>query len=145
MHHLPFDVLLVDSDTADAGSTRQALEQSQPAGKTRISHVSDDEECLRFLRRQEPFGAAPRPDVILLDVDTPGMEGEKLLLAIKDDAELRRIPVVVLSTSCLHDDVARSYMAGANSFVLKPTDFERMVELMRMLGNYWFNVVKLPR
>ncbi|HLN23170.1 MAG TPA: response regulator [Patescibacteria group bacterium] len=139
-----FDILLVEDDPADAALAQHALKES--ALKTRVFHVRDGIECLRFLRREgEDFAKATRPHLILLDLNMPRMDGREVLETIKADANLREIPVVVLTTSDFEQDVLRSYDLGANSFVTKPVDIDQFLTVMRSVENYWFNVVTLPR
>lgn len=139
----PFDILLVEDDPADAGLTRRAL--CRDAIACRISHVRDGGEALAYLRRQPPFAAAGRPDLVLLDLNMPGMDGRQVLETIKNDKELKMIPVVVLTTSDMDRDVNASYLLGANSVIAKPMDMDTFCAAVRNMKAYWFNVVRLPR
>lgn len=109
--------------------------------------VEDGVELMDYLKRREPFAdpdSAPRPDIILLDLNMPRKSGREALREIKADPELRDIPVIVLTTSKAHEDIARSYAEGAASFITKPVTFESMCEVMKTLGEYWFQIVRLP-
>ncbi|MBC7951528.1 MAG: response regulator [Rhodospirillaceae bacterium] len=139
-------ILMADDDPADVLLTQKALEECRL--KNEFRHVSDGQEMLDYLRRQGRYtdpASSPRPGLILLDLNMPGMDGRAALTALKADADLRRIPVVILSTSKADEDVARSYDLGANSFVSKPVTFDGLVEVVRTLDTYWFQLVALPR
>ena len=139
-----FEILLVEDDPADAGLAKRALKNGKML--CHVHHVRDGVEALDFLhRRGEANAAAPRPDLILLDLNMPRMDGRHVLQEMKKDPELCSIPVVVLTTSDVDRDVAASYMLGANSFVTKPMDMENFFEAIRTIETYWFNVVKLPK
>lgn len=138
-----FDILLVEDDPADAGLARRALCQDGIA--CRISHVRDGVEALAYLRRQPPFTAAMRPDLVLLDLNMPGMDGRQVLEVIKNDKELKMIPVVVLTTSDMDRDVNASYLLGANSVIAKPMNMDTFCGAIRSMKAYWFDVVRLPR
>jgi CheY-like chemotaxis protein len=124
--------------------TRDALEESRLGNDLRF--VEDGQELMDYLRREGEYANtdAPRPGIILLDLNMPRKDGRQALKEIKADPELRRIPVVVLTTSKAEEDVLRTYDLGANSFITKPVTFEGLVEIIRALGNYWFRVVELP-
>lgn len=143
MTEAPFDILLVEDDPADAALALRALGQSN--APTRVHLVRDGDECLRFLRRQGPdFAEAPRPSLILLDLNMPRVSGHEVLAAVKDDESLRKIPIVVLTTSDFEHDVVRSYNLGANSFITKPVDVDQFISLIKAVENYWFHLVSLP-
>jgi chemotaxis family two-component system response regulator Rcp1 len=137
-----FEVLLVEDSPADARLTREALAESLQ--EARLTVVSDGSEALRYLRRQEPYRHAPRPDLILLDLNMPRMDGYQVLAQIKADADLRRIPVIMLSTSLSDNDVLRCYNLHANSYIAKPADLEQFLEVVAKLMHFWFQVVSLP-
>ena len=137
-----FKVLLVEDSPADARLTREALAVSLQ--EARLTVVSDGSEALRYLRRQEPYRHAPRPDLILLDLNMPRMDGYQVLAQIKADADLRRIPVIMLSTSLSDNDVLRCYNLHANSYIAKPADLEQFLEVVAKLMHFWFQVVSLP-
>ncbi|MCZ7647997.1 MAG: response regulator [Planctomycetota bacterium] len=141
----PITILIADDDEDDRLLARDALTASRLANDVRF--VEHGEELLDYLHRRGAYakkGAAPRPGLILLDLNMPRMDGREALKAIKSDAELRRIPVVVLTTSKAEEDVYRSYDLGVNSFISKPVTFEGLVDLMKVLGQYWFEIVELP-
>jgi two-component system, chemotaxis family, response regulator Rcp1 len=111
---------------------------------TNLSFARDGIEALAFLRRQGKFGAAPRPDIIFLDLNMPRKDGREVLSEIKQDPDLRHIPVVVLTTSADEEDVLRSYHLHANCYVTKPVDLQQFMKVVSSIENFWFTVVKLP-
>jgi two-component system response regulator len=133
---------MADDDADDRMLTKEALEESRVLNDLRF--VEDGEELMEFLRKQGKYADAPRPGLILLDLNMPKKDGREALKEIKADAELRRIPVVVMTTSKAEEDIFRSYDLGASSFITKPVTFDRLVELMRTLGQYWVEFVELP-
>ncbi|MGW3958276.1 response regulator [Amycolatopsis sp. NPDC005003] len=138
----PIDILLVEDDPGDVLMTREAFAHHKIRNPL---HVAEDGvEALRFLKREGPFGTAPRPGLILLDLNLPRKDGRELLGEIKRDPELRTIPVVVLTTSEAEEDILRSYELHANAYVTKPVDFEKFVEVVRKIDDFWVTVVKLP-
>lgn len=138
----PVEILLIEDNPGDVELTREALTES--AVRSSINVVRDGESALAFLRRQGPYAHAPRPDLILLDLNLPGLDGRAVLTAIKADPLLRAIPVVVLSSSEAEDDVTRAYELLANCYVAKPVSFGRFSEVIRAIEQFWFSVVKLP-
>lgn len=138
----PIIILMADDDADDRMLTKEALEESRVLNDLRF--VEDGEELMAFLRKQGEYADAPRPGLILLDLNMPKKDGREALKEIKADAELRRIPVVVMTTSKAEEDIFRSYDLGASSFITKPVTFDRLVELMRTLGQYWVEFVELP-
>lgn len=137
------EVLLVEDNPGDVRLTREALKE----GKV-INHLSvarDGEEALAFLRREGAFADAPRPDVILLDLNLPRKDGREVLAAIKADASLRTIPVVILTSSEAERDIARAYELNANCYITKPVDLDQFITVVRSIEDFWFTVVKLPR
>jgi CheY-like chemotaxis protein len=139
-------ILICDDDEDDRLLTRQALEQARILNPLRF--VEDGEQLLDYVYQRGAFsgetGEAPRPGLILLDLNMPKMGGHEALAIIKGDEALRDIPVVVLSTSRLDEDIVRSYQLGVNSFIAKPVTFSGLVEAMKALGRYWFEIVELP-
>lgn len=135
-------VLLVEDDPGDVLMTREALEESTVIRD--LSVVSDGEEALRYLRREGEHSEAVRPDLVLLDLNLPRVDGREVLGAIKADERLRRIPVVVLTTSQAEEDILRSYDLHANAYVTKPVDFEAFVRVVRAIDDFFVSVVKLP-
>ena len=113
--------------------------------RNRLHCVSDGVDALRFLRREDEFAGAPRPDLILLDLNLPRKDGREVLAEVKTDESLQQIPVVVLTTSKREEDVLRSYKLHANAYVTKPVDFDRFIEVVRQIDEFFVTVVKLPR
>ena len=139
----PVHVLLVEDNPGDVRLMREALRNGD-SGK-RLDAVEDGEEALAYLRRQHPYGSAPRPDLIFLDLNLPKKDGREVLLEIKQDELLRRIPVVVLTTSEAERDILRVYDLHANCYVKKPTDLDEYMEVIRACENFWLHIVSLPR
>jgi CheY-like chemotaxis protein len=139
----PIEILLVEDNPGDARLTREALR----AGKihTHLSVVTDGEEALRYLRRLGPYAAAGRPDLILLDLNLPRKSGREVLAEIKSDEELRRIPVVVLTSSAAEQDILESYDLRANCYVCKPVDLDQFMKVVQSIEEFWLTIVKLPR
>ena len=145
-HKIPITILICDDDEDDRMLTQQALENAHVSN--RIRFVEDGEQLLDYLYQRGEFagetGKAPRPGLILLDLNMPKMGGREALKVIKQDKTLCDIPVVVLSTSRLDEDITRSYQLGVNSFITKPVTFSGLVEAMNVLGRYWLAIVELP-
>jgi two-component system, chemotaxis family, response regulator Rcp1 len=137
----PVEILLVEDNAADVRLTREAFGETSARN---ISVARDGAEALAFLRRQGPFAAAPRPELILLDLNLPRKSGREVLAEIKADLDLRSIPVVVLTTSSAEHDINESYALYANSYVTKPTFFEQFVTVIQAIDAYWLGVVRLP-
>jgi CheY-like chemotaxis protein len=139
-------ILLADDDAEDRELARDALQDSRLANEMRF--VVDGQDLIDYLRRQgryaDPAVDAPRPGIILLDLNMPKKDGREALAEIKSDESLRRIPVVVLTTSNDEQDVLRSYDLGVNSFITKPVTFAGLVEAMTAWSRYWFELVELP-
>jgi CheY-like chemotaxis protein len=138
----PIEILLVEDDPGDVRLTREALKE----GKVRntLTVARDGIEALQILRREGPHAQAVRPDVILLDLNLPRMDGREVLKAIKSDAKLRLIPVVVLTTSSADEDVLRSYDLQANCYVTKPLDLDQFMNVVKTISEFWLEVVRLP-
>ena len=137
------DVLLVEDDAGDVLMTQEAFEHHKLRNQLHV--VSDGVEALAFLRREGEFADAPRPGLILLDLNLPRKDGREVLEEVKNDASLRSIPIVVLTTSQAEEDILRSYNLHANAYVAKPVDFERFIEVIRQIDDFFVSVVKLPR
>src|SRR5689334_14843954 len=137
------DVLLVEDDPGDALMTQEAFEHHKIRNTLHV--VKDGVEALAFLRREGEFADAPRPGLILLDLNLPRKDGREVLAEVKADADLRHIPVVVLTTSDAEEDILRSYSLHANAYVTKPVDFDRFIEVVRQIDDFFVTVVKLPR
>jgi CheY-like chemotaxis protein len=136
------DVLLVEDDPGDIRLIREAFEENKVAN--RLSVVFDGVEALQFLRREGDFAGAPSPDLILLDLNLPRKDGREVLAEIKADQTLRRIPVVVLTTSKAEEDIVRSYDLHANAYVTKPVDYETFISVVHQIDDFFVSVVKLP-
>jgi CheY-like chemotaxis protein len=138
----PIDILLVEDDPGDVLMTREAFEHHKIRNALHVA--ADGVEALRFLNREGPYREAPRPGLILLDLNLPRKDGRELLGEIKSAPEWRSIPVVVLTTSEAEEDVVRSYELHANAYVTKPLDFERFAEVVRKIDDFWLRMAKLP-
>ncbi len=139
----PIDVLLVEDDPGDVLMTREAFEHNKV--RNRLSVVADGVSALEFLRKEGEHADAPTPDLVLLDLNLPRMDGREVLEAMKSDATLRAIPpVVVLTTSEAEEDVLRSYSLHANAYVTKPVDFDRFIDVVRQIDEFFVEVVRLP-
>ncbi|HYQ64945.1 response regulator [Actinophytocola sp.] len=136
------DVLLVEDDDGDVLMTREAFEHHKIRNKLHV--VQDGEEALEFLHREGRYVDAPRPGLILLDLNLPRRDGREVLAELKADPELRVIPVVVLTTSEAEEDILRSYSLHANAYVSKPVDFDRFIDVIRQIDDFFVTVVKLP-
>lgn len=138
-----FRILLVEDEPADAHLVKAAIHENHILAE--LSHVVDGQEALEFLRREGPrFANTQRPDLILLDLNMPRMDGRKCLVALKKDPALCGIPVVVLTTSDVERDVVASYHLGASGYITKPVDVLQFMAVIRNLGEYWFALVRLP-
>ncbi|HTI10404.1 MAG TPA: response regulator [Puia sp.] len=136
-------ILLVDDNEGDILLTREALEEAKIVN--RISVAYDGMEAIRFLRGASPFTHRDTPDLILLDINLPKMDGKEVLSIIKSDPELRRIPVIMLTTSSSEKDILTSYDNHANCYITKPVDLERFMEVVRTIEDFWISIVKLPK
>lgn len=138
-------ILMADDDADDRMLAKEALSENKLAND--LHFVEDGEELLDYLNQRGKFNTenAPRPGLILLDLNMPKMDGREALSKIKSDPMLRKIPVIVLTTSKAEEDIIRSYELGVNSFISKPVTFDELVEVTRQIGKYWFGIVELPR
>lgn len=142
----PIIILMADDDEDDILLTQKALKQGKLLNA--LYCVRDGEELLDFLFHRGAYSdpaTAPRPGVILLDLNMPRKDGREALKEIKEHPDIKDIPVVVFTTSQAEEDVYRTYKLGVNSFITKPVTFERLIEVMQMLGKYWFEIVTLPQ
>jgi len=140
----PFDILLVEDEPADAHLVRSALQESRVY--CTLHHVVDGVEAVAFLRHEgEHYRAVPRPDMILLDLNMPRINGREFLAVVKADEALKAIPVVVLTTSDVERDIIASYHMGAAGYITKPVDMEQFIDAIRQLGSYWFVLTRLPK
>ncbi|MEW5931022.1 MAG: response regulator [Gemmatimonadota bacterium] len=138
----PIEVLLVEDNPGDVRLTREALKE----GKIRNNlHVArDGVEALAFLRREGEHADAPRPDVVLLDLNLPRKDGRQVLTEVKGDPSLRQIPVVILTSSQAEEDICRAYDLHANCYISKPVDLDQFIRVVKSIEDFWFTVVKLP-
>ena len=139
----PLEILLVEDNPGDARLAAEALKENKV--RNNLYHVKDGVEAMEFLFRQGEYAGAPLPDLILLDLNLPRKDGREVLEDIKDDSELRLIPVVVLTTSAAERDLVRTYGLHANAYVIKPIDLDKFIEVVRAIESFWFTIVKLPR
>lgn len=135
-------VLLVEDEPADAYLVQLAFQESQL--DIDLQRVADGKEALAFLRKEPPYVAAPRPGLILLDLNMPGMNGKDVLRELKADSDLKRLPVVILTTSDSDKDIASCYDMGASGYITKPIDIDRFIQVIKGLGDYWMNILKKP-
>lgn len=138
----PAEILLVEDNPGDVELTREALEDAKLCNNLYV--VQDGVEAMAFLHREGKYSSAPRPDLVLLDLNLPRKDGREVLAAVKADENLRVIPIVVLTTSKADEDVLKSYKLNANSYINKPVDFAGFSQVVRALDTFWFTVVVLP-
>ncbi len=136
------DVLLVEDDPGDILMTREAFEHYKIRNQLHV--VTDGEQALEYLHQTGGYAGAPRPGLVLLDLNLPRRDGLEVLAELKQDPELRVIPVVILTTSQAEEDILRSYSLHANAYISKPVDFERFMDVIRQIDNFFIPVVKLP-
>ncbi len=136
------DVLLVEDDPGDILMTREAFEHYKIRNQLHV--VTDGEQALEYLHQTGGYAGAPRPGLVLLDLNLPRRDGLEVLAELKQDPELRVIPVVILTTSQAEEDILRSYSLHANAYISKPVDFERFMDVIRQIDNFFITVVKLP-
>jgi len=139
----PAEVLLVEDNPGDARLTLEALKDGKVLN--RVSVVPDGVEAMAFLRRQGPYADVPRPNLILLDLNLPKKDGREVLAEVKADPDLKRIPVVILTTSQAEEDIARTYDLHANCYVTKPVDLDKFLEVVRSIEDFWLAFVQLPQ
>ncbi|CAA7613997.1 response regulator [Magnetospirillum sp. UT-4] len=137
-----FDILLVEDNPGDARLAQEALKEGRMASRLKV--VVDGVEAMTYLRRENGYGNAPRPHLVLLDLNLPRKDGRQVLAEMKADPELCRIPVVVLTTSQAEQDIMRSYELHANCYITKPVDLDRFIAVVRSIEEYWCSVVTLP-
>jgi len=138
----PVEILLVEDNPGDYRLTKEALHEGKVYNN--LHWAKDGVEAIEFLKRRGKYKDAPRPDIILLDLNLPKKDGREVLSEIKSDEELRAIPVVVLTTSKAEEDVLRSYDLHANCYVTKPVDLEQFIRVVQSIDNFWLTVVTLP-
>jgi two-component system response regulator len=138
----PIEVLLIEDNPGDIQLTKIALEDNKM--NVNLSVAEDGVEALAFLRKEGNYVNAPHPDLVLLDLNLPRKDGREVLAEMKADPILRRIPVVILTTSQAEEDVLRAYNLCANCYITKPVDFDQFVKIVRSIESFWFTIVKLP-
>ena len=138
----PIEILLAEDNPGDVKLTRKALEQGDLLNNLHV--VNDGVEAMKFLRSEGKYADEPMPDLLLLDLNMPKMDGRQVMEDMDSDPKLSRIPVVVLTSSDAEEDVVRSYELSANAYLTKPVDFDGFVEIIKRLENFWFEVVKMP-
>ncbi|MEJ2701147.1 MAG: response regulator [Sedimentisphaerales bacterium] len=139
----PIEILLVEDSPSDAALTIEALKEGKIAN--RLSHVEDGVEAMEFLRRRGKYANAPRPDLIMLDLNLPRRDGRDVLVEIKTDPNLKIIPIIVLTTSRADEDILRSYELNANCYITKPVDFAHFINVVKSIEQFWLTVVTLPQ
>ncbi len=140
--YVPIEILLVEDNPGDVRLTVEALKDGKVSN--RLSVVGDGVEAMAFLRREGRFANAPRPHLILLDLNLPKKDGREVLAEVKKDPDLKRIPVVILTTSQAEQDILRSYELHANAYITKPVDFEHFMGVVKSVEEFWLTIVKLP-
>ena len=139
----PIEILLVEDNPGDVDLTKEALEGAKVCNRL---HVADDgAKAIAFLRKEGEYAAAPRPDLILLDLNLPKKDGRQVLAEIKAVPELAQIPVVILTTSDAEEDILRAYQLHANCYITKPVDFAQFLKVIKTIEDFWLTVVKLPK
>lgn len=138
----PIEILLVEDNAGDARLTQEVLKDSKI--KNNLHIVTDGVEAMGFLHQDGVYAGAPRPDIILLDLNLPRMDGREVLREIKKDDVLRRIPVVIMTTSDDEHDILAAYDLYANCYITKPVDFQRFIDIVKTIENFWFSIVRLP-
>lgn len=136
------EILLIEDNPGDARLTQEVLREGKMRNRMRVAE--DGEVAMAMLRREGEYSQAPRPDLILLDLNLPKKDGREVLAEIKADPSLHRIPVVILTTSRAEDDVLKSYDLNANCYITKPVDLDQFIRVVRMIENFWLTVVVLP-
>ncbi|MEZ4860593.1 MAG: response regulator [Caldilineaceae bacterium] len=141
-YEYPLEILLVEDNLGDVRLILEILKES--LWETRIHVAKDGAEALAFLQRKAPYQEAKRPDIILLDLNLPGMDGRELLTIIKHDKLLKRLPVVVLTSSDAEQDIASAYDLHANCFITKPVDLEQFSHVVRAINDFWMTIAQIP-
>jgi chemotaxis family two-component system response regulator Rcp1 len=138
----PIQILLVEDSPGDIRLTQEVLQGARIANQLHVAQ--DGEDAMRFLRREGDHAGAPRPDLILLDLNLPRKDGREVLAELKADADLHTIPVIVLTTSAEERDILRSYELSANSYITKPIDLDEFIAVVRSIESFWLSIVRLP-
>jgi chemotaxis family two-component system response regulator Rcp1 len=142
-HSRPIEILLVEDSPSDAALTIEALKAGKIAN--RLSHVEDGVDAMEFLRRRGKYAEVRRPDLIMLDLNLPRRDGREVLAEIKNDSDLKIIPIIVLTTSRADEDILRSYELNANCYITKPVDFTHFIDVVKSIEQFWLTVVTLPQ
>ncbi|HIE43804.1 MAG TPA: response regulator [Candidatus Omnitrophica bacterium] len=138
----PVDILLVEDNPGDVRLTQEALKDAKMLNELHV--VEDGEETLAFLRQEGKYADAPRPDIILLDLNLPRKDGREVLAELKKDEDLKSIPVVILTTSKAEEDILKTYDLHANCYITKPVDMEQFIKIVKSIKDFWLTIVKLP-
>ena len=138
----PVQILLAEDNEDDVELTRQGFHRAKLA--VNLHHVNDGEECMAFLRKQGAYADAPTPDLILLDLNMPRKDGREVLTELVADERLAHLPVVILTTSAEEQEILSMYKCRCSSYIIKPVDFDKFVQVVRLISDYWFTVVVLP-
>ncbi len=138
----PVEILLVEDNPGDVRLTQEAFKEGKL--RNRLSVVGDGVEAMAFLRREGQYADAPRPDIILLDLNMPKKDGRETLADIKEDPELKCIPVVILTTSEAEEDILKTYDLHANCYITKPVGLDKFIEIVKYIKDFWLSIVKLP-
>jgi len=138
----PVEILLVEDNPGDARLAIEALKDAKV--RNNLTHVSDGEEALAYLRKEGKYAGARRPDLVLLDLNLPRKSGREVLCEVKEDAALRTIPVVILTTSQAEEDILKAYNCNANCYISKPVDLDQFIKVVRSIEDFWLTIVKLP-
>jgi CheY-like chemotaxis protein len=138
----PIEILLVEDNPAEVRLTIEGLKEARIANN--LNSVMDGQSAIEYLQRRGKYREAPRPDLVLLDLNLPGLDGRSVLKYIKEDPQLKVIPVVIITSSEAESDIIKSYEAHANCFISKPIDFEGFTKVIRSIEHFWFTVVRLP-
>jgi CheY-like chemotaxis protein len=138
----PVEILLVEDNPGDVRLTQEALKEAKVHNN--LSVVGDGVEAMAFLRHQGSYASAPRPDIVLLDLNLPKKDGRQVLAEVKSDPDLLRIPVVILTTSKAEEDILKTYDLHANCFITKPVDFEQFIKVVQSIEGFWLTIVQLP-
>ncbi len=138
----PIEILLAEDNPGDVRLTEKALDHGNILNNLHV--VNDGAEAIKFLRQEGEYADEPRPDLVLLDLNMPRKDGREVLEDMKTDPDLRRLPVVVLTSSEAEEDVVRSYELNANAYLTKPVDFDGFVDIVKRIEDFWFSVVKMP-
>lgn len=139
---MPIEILLIEDNPGDVRLTREAFRDSRVHNRLHVA--ADGVEAMAFLRREGAFASAPRPDLVLLDLNLPKKPGREVLHEIKSDPHLATIPVVVLTTSASDEDILLSYQLHANCYISKPVDLDKFMKIVHSIGHFWVSVVRLP-